>query len=154
MNVVHMTLKIRVIANGMFPIAPLPNTFLSFADFACGPRHWIETSRKAALDQAPTHREIVITLRQRPQRVDVIGQDANGDSFKRAALLDRPIDLSQTVNLIQQQVARPFGENDREEEHAAFDFGSDVSRHDASYHEALWWARREERLCPPYEVAL
>ena len=154
MDIIDMALKIRVIANGMFPIAPLPDTFLSFADFACGPRHWIKTSRKAALDQAPTYREIVIALRQRPKRVDVIGQDANGDSFKLATLLDCPIDLSQTVNLIEQQVARPFGENDREEECAAFDFGSYVSRHDASYHAALWWARRKERLCPPYEVAL
>jgi hypothetical protein len=32
--------------------------------------------------------------------VEVIGQDADRNRFKRAALLNYPVDLSQTINLI------------------------------------------------------
>ena len=34
MNVIDMTLHIRVITNGVLPIAALPNTFLSLGDLA------------------------------------------------------------------------------------------------------------------------
>ena len=102
MNVIDMALKIRLISNRAFPITTLPDTLLAFADFACGSRHGIKSSRKAALDQAPTYGEIVITLRQRPNRVNVIRQDTDRNRFKRPALLNRPIDPSQTINLIEQ----------------------------------------------------
>ncbi len=36
MNVIDMALEIGVIANRVFPITALPNTFLSLTDFACG----------------------------------------------------------------------------------------------------------------------
>jgi hypothetical protein len=64
--------------------------------------------------------------------VNVIGQDANRDGFERAALLDGSIDHSQSINLVHQQPARPGGENDGEEENAAFEFRSDVSWHEQS----------------------
>jgi hypothetical protein len=86
--------------------------------------------------------------------MNVIGQDADRDSFKRTALLDCTVNLPQAVDLIHKKIARPFGENHRENEHAAFEFGSNVPRHDELYHEPLWWARREERLCPPSYGAL
>jgi hypothetical protein len=37
-------------------------------------------------------------LGQCPESADVIGQNANGDRFEGAALLNGAIDLSQTVN--------------------------------------------------------
>jgi hypothetical protein len=40
-----------------------------------------------------------------------------------------------TFNIaIHEKIARPFGKNDREKEHAAFEFGSNVPRHDALFH--------------------
>jgi hypothetical protein len=65
-----------------------------------------------------------------PNRVNVIGQNADRDGFEWAALLDGPIDNSQSINLVHQQPARPVGENDGEEENAAFEFRSDVSWHE------------------------
>ena len=52
MNVVDMSLKIRAIANRVFPEAPLPDSFFAFSNFAW--RSWlcIEPPRKATLDQA------------------------------------------------------------------------------------------------------
>ena len=82
----------------------------------------------------------------------MIGQDADRDGFKRAALLNDTITLPEAFDLLEQKVAPPFGKNNREEEKAAFDFGSTILRHDELYHEASWWARREERLCPPYQL--
>jgi hypothetical protein len=64
----------------------------------------------------------------------VIGQDADRDGFKRATLLNHSIGLTEAINLIHEKFARPFGQNDREKEHAAFEFGSNVPRHDALYH--------------------
>ena len=38
MNVIHVALKIRVIANRVLPVAALPDTLLPLADLACGSR--------------------------------------------------------------------------------------------------------------------
>jgi hypothetical protein len=81
-------------------------------------------------------------------------QDADRDGFKWAALLNGTVTLPEAFDLLKQKVARPFGKNNREEENADFDFGSTILRHDELYHEASWWARREERLCPPLYVAI
>jgi hypothetical protein len=147
MNVVDMALKIGVIANRMLPISTLPNTLLSLVDLACGSRPRIEAARKAALDQAPTRREIGVIFRQRPNCVNVIGQDANPDRFEWTPLVDSSVNLPQAINLIDQKVARPFGENNREKENATLYFSSNVPRHDASYHGSGGHAS----LCPPYE---
>jgi hypothetical protein len=88
-----------------------------------------ETSRKATLDQTPARREINIALRQRPDGVDMIRQDAYRDRIERTASLNSPIDLPKTINLLHKQIVRTFGKNDREEEDAAFEFGSTVLRH-------------------------
>jgi hypothetical protein len=84
--------------------------------------------------------------------VNVIRQDADRDRLKRTALLDRSVNLPEAVDLIDKKVTRPFRKNDREKENATLGFSSNVSRHDLSYHRT-WWARRQVRLCPPYEVA-
>jgi len=48
--------------------------------------------------------------------------------------LNSPIDLSKTSNLLFEQIARTFGEDDREKENSALDFGSTVLRHNELYH--------------------
>jgi hypothetical protein len=62
----------------------------------------------------------------------MIRQDTDRDRLKRAALLNRSIDTSQTINVLHQQVVRSLGENDREEKYTPFDLGSDVSGHGGS----------------------
>jgi hypothetical protein len=105
----------------------------------------------------PREKPLLIKLQREeksasPNRVNVIGQNADRDGFEWAALLDGPIDNSQSIHLVHQQPARPVGENDGEEENAAFEFRSDV-RGMSNYLAQKWWARREERLCQPYESA-
>jgi hypothetical protein len=48
--------------------------------------------------------------------------------------------------LVQKEIARPFGENDREKENASL--GTNVSRHGTWYH-AAWWARRKGAFAHP-----
>ncbi len=132
MDIVDIALQIGIIANGVLPIATLPDALLSLARLACGSRQGGKAAREAALDQAPAGGKISVSFRQCPNRVNVIGQDADRDGFEWAALLDGSIDNSQSINLVHQQPARPVGENDGEEENAAFEFRSDVSWHEQS----------------------
>jgi hypothetical protein len=53
--------------------------------------------------------------------MNMVGQNADSDRFKRAVELNGAIYLPQMINLIQQQAARSVGENNREKENAAFD---------------------------------
>ncbi len=72
MNIINVPLQIGVVAYRVFPITTLPNSFLSFDNFAWGSRHFFKATREAALDQAPTGGKIGITLRQSPERVNVV----------------------------------------------------------------------------------
>ena len=152
MNVVDMALQIGVVANGVLPIATLPDALLSFGNFACGSRLRIKATRKAALDQAPARGKIGVAFRQGPEGVQVIGQDANRDRFKRSTLLDCPVNPPEAVDLLEQKVTRPFGKNNREKENAALDFGSTILRHNELYHEASWWARRKSAFAHPTKL--
>ena len=78
--------------------------------------------------------------------MQVIGQDTDRDRLKWTSLLYRPVNLTQAINLIYQQVARSLSKNDREEEHVAL--GATVLRHDALYHARRWWARGEVAPLP------
>src|SRR5712671_2285362 len=103
-DVVDIALQIGIIANGVLPIATLPDALLSLAHLACGSRQGSKAAREAALDQAPAGGKISVSFRN---RVNVIGQDADRDGFEWAALLDGSIDNSQSINLVHQQPARP-----------------------------------------------
>jgi hypothetical protein len=71
MDIVDMALQIGIIANGVLPIATLPDALLSLARLACGSRQGDKASREAALDQAPAGGKISISFRQCPNRVNV-----------------------------------------------------------------------------------
>jgi hypothetical protein len=87
---------------------------------ACGFGPRFEASGKAALDQAPPGGKICITVRQLPNGVNVIGQDTDCDGLEGAALLNGLIAPPEQFDLFDQQAARPFRENNREEENASF----------------------------------
>src|SRR5438067_1001224 len=67
-NVVDMPFKVRFIAYSVLPIAALPDAFFSLGNLAFRSRLRVETTRKSALDQAPSRREISIPVGKRPDR--------------------------------------------------------------------------------------
>jgi hypothetical protein len=118
MDVIHMCGEVIVVAYAVLPKTPLPNSALLMA------RSSLRTtliSRKASgedrLDQAPADREIVVTGRERPDTVEVVGQDYPGIDRKRADSVDRSDGSTQDIDApCQQIIAMPLQEIDREEE--------------------------------------
>src|SRR5260370_20467590 len=100
----------------------------------------------------------------------MIGQDADSRGFERPTFLGNAIDLTQAVNLLNEQMARSMGENDRKKERAAADLRASVLWHDTlsisrmtgswdgqsqaclpfqtRYAEG-WWARRKSAFAHP-----
>src|SRR5258707_10907518 len=83
----------------------------------------------------------------------MIGQDADSDGLERSAFLNGSIGQSQTVNMVDQQMARSIGDNDRKEEGASADFRSSILRHRELIARAKMVGTAQARLCPPYETA-
>jgi hypothetical protein len=129
-DVVDVALQVGFIANGVLPITTLPNSPLASGNLAGAARHVArKPARKSALDQAPAQWKISIALRQRPDGMQVVQQYANCDGLKRIPLLNRHVDAPKPVDMPYQDVTRPVGESDGEEEDAAIDVGTTVSRH-------------------------
>ena len=82
MNVIDVTLKVGIVTDRVLPIAPLPKATFAFDRLARG---WLDidgqSSRKPAFDQAPAQRKIAVIWRKLPNGVNMVGQDANRDSF-------------------------------------------------------------------------
>src|SRR5947209_12874788 len=99
----------------MFPVAPLPNSPFTLAELAsCAEYIGRKAARETALDQAPAHSKVCISGRQRPDGMEVIRQHANRNCFKRIALLRGHIHSPQSVNVTNQQIARPVGKREGE----------------------------------------
>jgi hypothetical protein len=109
----------------------------------------IKTAGKSAFDQAPASREVCVSGRERPKRMKVIGQYADCDCFKRAALSHQSIALSQAFNFVHQQIGLTVGDHDRKKENASFDLGTAILRHGKSDF-ARGVGTAQERLCLPY----
>ena len=74
-NVIDMTGKIFIAANGMFPIPPLPDSLFSLGNFTRRPqRGGINAARKSGFNQAPARREVGVVFRHLPKRVKMIRQ--------------------------------------------------------------------------------
>jgi hypothetical protein len=125
----------------MLPIASLPEAALALDSLARG---WWgierQSSRKAALYQAAAQRKIAVVLRKLPDGMNMVRQDANRHGFERSALLHRGVDAPQSLDMLNQQVARPIGERDGEEENSTFDASASVTGHRSGDRDA--WARR------------
>jgi hypothetical protein len=125
-----MTLQIGVVADGVLPIAALPDSLLSLRDLAgAALRTSGEFTGKSALDLAPAQRKIRITLRQGPDCVQVVWEHADRDGFEWIPILNRRVHPSQLIDLPHEEVTRPVGESDGEEKDPAFDLGTTISRH-------------------------
>src|ERR1043166_56685 len=79
----------------------------------------------------------------------VVRQDADRDRLEGKTLLDGRVDMPQMTDMAHEEIARPVGESDGEEEDTALDPGSNIARHDASLsyscrassNQCLWWAK-------------
>jgi hypothetical protein len=118
MDVIHMRGEVGIVAYAVLPKTPLPNSALLMT-----PSRLRKTliGRKAPskdrLDQAPAGRKIVVTGRERPDTVEMVGQDHPRIDRKRADSADRPDGSPQDIHRsCQQVIAMPLQEIDREEE--------------------------------------
>ena len=73
MDVVDMPFEIGVISDGVLPVAALPDAFFALRHLALRSRLGVKIAGEATLDKAPPGREVRIVLRQRPQRMNMIG---------------------------------------------------------------------------------
>src|SRR5689334_18984027 len=128
MNVIDVALQIAIVTDRMFPVPALPKASLASRQLAGRPRRiqW-EAARKAGFDQAPAQREIRISVRHLPDRVQMVRQHADCDRLEWIALLRGRIHPAQSVDVPDQQIAGPVGERDREEEYAAFNPGTAIA---------------------------
>jgi hypothetical protein len=140
MNVIHMAFEVGIVSDCMFPKATLPDSFFTFDNLAGGSRFVLKAARKATLYQAPTDRELRVTFRQGPERVDVVRKHTDRDSLERTTLANKSVDLSQTIDLVDEQRAGSIGENDREEEHTPLMFARRYCGM-TTYIILGWWAR-------------
>src|ERR1700734_2907227 len=83
--------------------------------------------------------------------MDVIGQDADGNSLERTSIFDRGVDTPQAFDVLDQQIAATSGECEREEEHSAFDLKPTIARHPSLPSRS--GGHGAARLCPPYTFA-
>jgi len=84
-DVIDMARKIGIISNGVLPIAPLPDSLFTLQDLAR--RSWasFEPPGKPTLNQIPPAGKVTVMFWQSPERMNMIGQDANRDCFKGPA---------------------------------------------------------------------
>jgi len=99
MDVVAQPLKVRFISNRVFPESAMPEPAFSMlgarhASAISNLRHVSKPMRESSLDDAPTRREVCVTIRQRPYRVQVIRQEDNSVDRERMVALrirERPV---------------------------------------------------------------
>jgi len=91
-DVVEVHLEIALVADGMFPIAPLPDSLLCFRNPATGPLGQAMTLtkeglRERTLDQAHARRIVGIASRQSAEQMDVVRENDLGLESERPATL-------------------------------------------------------------------
>jgi hypothetical protein len=152
MDVVDVTSEIVFVADGMLPITSLPNTLVAFRNLASRSQFWgWEQPRKPALDKAPARWEIEIFFWQGPDRVQMVRQYADRNSFEVVTFYNKSVRLAEMIDMPHKKVTRPVGKRYRKEERAARDLCATISQHTQIV--GMFWQRgqrREERHCPPY----
>jgi len=119
-NVVDVTLEVVLIAERMLPIAPLPNapfTLIGSAWRYLFPSR--QTTRERRLDQSPAGREIRVTLRQRPYRVQMIRQHHRCFRRIRMPSLRVAKGTTQQFDVVREQSQSPVRQIDGEKITAA-----------------------------------
>lgn len=127
----NMPRVVSLIADQMLPEPPLPD-----AAFAARPANradpflfW-QRFRKAALDQPPAGRKIAVAGWQRPDSVQMVGQDDKCVDSEGMTLPRRGDRLAQAGNLVHEQGLPPLQQVDREEKASAGDVRAMIVRHE------------------------
>jgi hypothetical protein len=90
-HILQMAGQILRVANGMFPIPPLPETAFVFSYPASGnPLAGFDASGKGRFDLPPAQAKVAIPFGQGPQGMKMVGQDDHGVEGKRVGLSDLP----------------------------------------------------------------
>ena len=118
--------KILRIADGVLPEAALPDPALAGATALCGIGGG---AREALFDQPPARREIMIAFGQRPDAMEMIGQDAHGDGFERPVGGGASPRGAQMVDMVSQQARAPIRHVHREETCPARNIKPSIIRH-------------------------
>jgi hypothetical protein len=87
---------------------------------------------KSLFDVMPSRGEIRVPGRQRPDAMQVIGQNDNGIDSDRSTLTGRFEHSPKVVNVFGQEFPAAFQPCDRKKEHAPRNKGANVLRHDFS----------------------
>jgi len=118
MDVIAMPLKIVIVADAMFPEAALPHGLLAFGAARGGNRRFVLRRAMAgefALDRHPAVGKIIVPFRQRPQAMQVIGEQHEGVDGEGMARFHRRECLAQQRHVVGIGEQRPPSERDHGE---------------------------------------
>ena len=87
MDVKHMPLPIVLVVEVMLPEAALPNALLPLGALRWAGSTSGQTGREFTLDDHPARGKVRISLRQTPDRMEMVGQHHDGFDGKRASLM-------------------------------------------------------------------
>lgn len=109
MNIIAMPLKIALVSQSVFPVASLPNTTLALALAASGNLlACLDTMREECFDQPPSGRIIGVSRRERPDRVQMVGQDHDRIESEGMARTDSAKSLAQrSIRSVSKSDRRP-----------------------------------------------
>ena len=93
MNIVDVPGPVVVVPDPVFPETSLP-------DAARALRHQPALARETRLDHLPSGRVIRISVRQRPEGMEVVRQDDHGINVERPLRPHSPKDFSQEIDLL------------------------------------------------------
>jgi len=116
MDVFDMPCEVLLVTNHMLPIAALPDPAFPLRRTAwrteLGRRN---LPRKAVLDEHPASGEVRVAGRQRPQGVQVIGENDHGVDAEGMRLAHPSRRFAQGIDVVDEQARLTVGEVDREE---------------------------------------
>ena len=121
MNVIDVMGEIAFVADGMFPIAPLPKreltTRMTFDRNACDEQF----ATVVSFDAAPASREVLVSLRQGQNRMQMIRQDNNGVDYEGSLLTSGAKGCAQRADMTNESRRVAFRQGYRKEIRSALD---------------------------------
>ena len=134
-HIVHVSGKISVIADHVFPIPALPDPALPASSVAGGTRFGKrKSSGEGALDQSPARGVIAVSGREFDHAVQVVWQYHPPMDDERVSASHDPYSLAQPIDMAHQQVARTITQVHCEEEAATGYPHPTKIRHDKGIH--------------------
>ena len=116
-DIIDMGREIVIVADRMFPKAPLPKAALAPPQSCLrAPLTDGQVAGEDRLEHAPSCREIGVALRQRPNAVEMVGKHDAGVNHERSAPTDHTDGMPELIDVPRQQiVAAPLQQIDGEE---------------------------------------